>query len=187
MESHRATIDRIAPSTEELREKAEKMGYLRLTEKEVKDICLQLNQELIELDILKRTFIFSSIFILAFTIFGLYKFILNVTRFDGLSLLVIALLFFGFHWLVYEFSGVYYGGHSASMDIRILIFFGSFIIPPFLFYTAYRLNKIELNLHLHKQKWISYMAVALTILSLLLALIVGIGVLIIPDVSSFKN
>lgn len=187
IESHKATIDRIAPSTEVLREKAEKMGPLRLTDKEVKDICIQLNRELIQLETLKKTFTFSIILILAFTVFGLYKFNFSITRFDGLSLLVISLLLLGHHWLVYEFSGVYYEGQSASMNIRIVVLFASFIISPFLFYTAHRLNKIELNLHLHAQKWVSYMAVTLTVLSLLSALVVGIGVSIIPDVSSFKN
>jgi len=187
IEYQKETVDRIAPSTEELKERARKMGDLRLTEKEVNDICIQLNRELIRLEHLKKTFILFIVLILTATLFGLYKFNFNVTRFDGLSLLVVTLLLVGFHSLVYEFSGGFYGGHNASMDIQVIILIGTCIIPPIFFYTAYRMNKIELNLHLHKEKWISYVAVTLTTLSLLLALIVGIGVLITPDVSSFTS
>ena len=183
IKSHRATIDRIAPSTEELREKAEKMGSLRLKEKEVKEICIQLDQELIHLGTLKRTFTFSIILILAFTILGLYKLNLNVTRFDGLSLFVFTLLLYGFYSFIYEFSGGFYGGHNASMDIRIGILIGTFIIPPILFYTVYRMNIIELSHNLHQQKWISYLAISFTIISLLLALIIGMGILFTPDLS----
>lgn len=183
IEYHRASIDRIAPSTKELREKTERMGSLRLTEKEVKEICQQLNSEIIQLDNLKWIFTSIIILILAFTIWGLIKFNLNVTRFDGLSLLVVTLLLFGFHSLVYEFSGGFYGGHNASMDIRIVILIGTFIVPPVLFYTSYRMNKIELIRNLHKQKWISYTTISLKVLSLLLALIVGIGALFTPNLS----
>jgi hypothetical protein len=183
IESHRATIDRIAPSTQELREKAEKMGPLRLTENEVKDLCMQLNRELIHLANLKWVFASTIILILTLTLWGLSKFNFNATRFDGLCLLGVTLLLFGFHSLVYEFSGGFHGGHSASMDIRIAILIGTFIVPPVLFYIAYRMNKIELGRSLHNQKWISYMAIALTTLSLLLALIVGIGILFTPDLS----
>jgi hypothetical protein len=183
--SHQARIDRIAPSTEELKEKARKMGLLRLSENEVKDICLRLNNELLQLNILKKTFTLSIILLLAFTLFGIYKFNLKVSRFDGLCLLVLSLLLIGLDWLVDQFSGVFYGGHNASISIWML--FGTFIILPILFYIAFRLNNKELNLRLHEQKWISFIAFTLTIISLLLALIIGIAALLTPDVSSFKN
>lgn len=183
IESHRSTIDRIAPSTVELREKAERMGSLRLTEKEAKEICQQLNCEIIRLDNLKWIFTSIIILILAFTIWGIIKFNLNVKRFDGLSLLVVALLLLGFHSIVYEFSGGSYGGHNASIDIRIVILLGNFIVSPVLFYTSYRMNKIELSYNLHKHKWISYTALSLTVLGLFLAFIVGIGALFTPDLS----
>jgi hypothetical protein len=184
IESHKETIDQIAPATEELRIKAEKKyGKLRLTEKEVAEICNQLNRELVDLNNLKWLFSFVIAFIIVVTLLIRYQFKPSVIRFDGLSLLVVSLPAFGLHSLVYEFSGGFYGGHNAAMDISIGILIGTFIIPPMLFYTAYRMNELELNLHLHKQKWISYTAIIFTALSLLLALIVGIGVLATPDLS----
>jgi hypothetical protein len=69
------------------------------------------------------------------------------------------------------------------MNIRIGILIGTFIIPPILFYTVYRMNIIELSHKLHQQKWISYLAISFTIISLLLALIIGMGILFTPDLS----
>lgn len=179
----KTTIDRIAPSTEELRAQDDKMGALRLTEKEVKDICQQLNSELTQLNNIKWVLTSIIILFLAITLWIIFKFNLNATRFDALNLVVFSLLLFFLHSFVYAFSGGFYGGHNASMDIRIGILFGTFIVPPFLFYTAYSMNKKELTHKLHNQKWIANSTIALTILSLLLALIIGIGALFTPSLS----
>lgn len=183
IEAHKATIDRIAPATEELRDKAQKMGPLRLTEEEVKVILQQLNSELIHLHHLKWAFIATTILILVTTLFAFLKFNFAISRYDGLTLLILTFLLFSFHSLVYEFSGNFYGGHNASMNVRTGILFGTFVVPPFLFYLAYRMNSTELSLNLHKQKWISYTAITLATICFVLALIVGIGVLTTPDLS----
>jgi hypothetical protein len=45
------------------------------------------------------------------------------------------------------------------------------------------MNEFEINNNLHKQKWISYSAIVLASLTLLLVLFIGIGVLFTPDLS----
>jgi hypothetical protein len=182
IESNKTTIDRIAPSTEELRLKAEKLGSLRLTKKEVKEICSRLNRELIQLDFMKRLITITIVTIIGIMLIGIYKFDFSVKSFDGLSLLVVALLLFGIHWLVDEFCEFFYEGPSAS-KIRIGTLIGTLIIHPILFYVAYSMNELEINNNLHKQKWISYSAIVLASLTFLLVLFIGIGVLFTPDLS----
>lgn len=61
--------------------------------------------------------------------------------------------------------------------MRKVLIFGTFLL------VAFTMNKRELRLHLHRQKWISYAALTSGVLSLILALIIGIGVLLTLDLS----
>lgn len=69
------------------------------------------------------------------------------------------------------------------MDLSIGIFVGTIIVLPILFFAAYRTNQHELALKLHRQKWVSYLSITFAVLSLLLALVIGVGVLMTPDLS----
>ena len=66
---------------------------------------------------------------------------------------------------------------KATCPMRKVLIFGTFLL------VAFTMNKRELRLHLHRQKWISYAALTLGVLSLILALIIGMGVLLTLDLS----
>lgn len=187
IENHKKLIDQLAPSTPELKEEAAKMGHIRLSDNEVTEICTQLNHELVLLDKLKWGCILSIFFIVLLISIGLLKLNFKIKRFTGLSILVITPIIYSLNCLVYEFSGIFYSGHNATLIMRVGTLFATIVVPPFLFYTAFKMNKIEVELQLHKQKWISYTSFVLAIVSLIVAIIIGLGVLMTPDLSGNIN
>jgi hypothetical protein len=183
IDSHKQTIDEIAPSTDALKLKAAHMWPSRLTKSEIEEIFNTINKEIIQLEFLQKVFSITIILICLINLVVLYRFNWIMNRFDGLCLLGVALLVPSLNWMVYEFSDYYYGGHNASMNIRIGLLIGTLVIQPALCYIAYRMNKHEISLTLHNQKWITNLALVLSVLSLVIVLAIGIGVLITPDLS----
>lgn len=183
IDSHKQTIDEIAPSTDALKLKAAHMWSSRLTKSEIEEIFNTINKELIQLEFLQKVFSITIILICLINLVVFYRFNRIMNRFDGLCLLVVAILVPSLNWMVYEFSDYFYGGHNASMNIRIGLFIGTLVIQPALCYIAYSMNKLEISLTLHNQKWITNLALVLSVVSLVVVLAIGIGVLFTPDLS----
>lgn len=183
IDSHKQTIDEIAPSTDALKLKAAHMWSSRLTKSEIEEIFNTINKELIQLEFLQKVFSITIILICLINLVVFYRFNRIMNRFDGLCLLVVAILVPSLNWMVYEFSDYFYGGHNASMNIRIGLLIGTLVIQPALCYIAYSMNKLEISLTLHNQKWITNLALVLSVVSLVVVLAIGIGVLFTPDLS----
>lgn len=183
IDSHKQTIDEIAPSTDALKLKAAHMWSSRLTKSEIEEIFNTINKELIQLEFLQKVFSITIILICLINLVVFYRFNRIMNRFDGLCILVVAILVPSLNWVVYEFSDYFYGGHNASMNIRIGLFIGTLVIQPALCYIAYSMNKLEISLTLHNQKWITNLALVLSVVSLVVVLAIGIGVLFTPDLS----
>jgi len=182
-EKNKETIERIAPSTEELRNKYGRQGSTRLTPEEVKQACMNLETEIEQLNQIKGILKFTFVLIAILFLWIITKMEWRTVRFDGLTLLIANILLLNFHWLFEWFTDKFEEGQNATVNIRIVMSIALLIIQPILFYIAYKWNKIELFQNLHKQKWISYIAIVFTVLSGLLALVIGIGILLTPDLS----
>lgn len=155
----------------------------RLTKSEIEEIFNTINKEIIQLEFLQKVFSITIILICLINLVVFYRFNRIMNRFDGLCLLVVAILVPSLNWMVYEFSDYFYGGHNASMNIRIGLLIGTLVIQPALCYIAYSMNKLEISLTLHNQKWITNLALLLSVVSLVVVLAIGIGVLCTPDLS----
>lgn len=182
-DSNRETIERIAPATEELREKYRSSGLSRLSPEEIKEICAKLESQISRLDRLKKNLQIAEAFFAIILVWGLTKGPWQLQPFDGLTLLLLNTLLFGLHWLFIEFGNSFEEGNNATVYLRIYTGIGLLVVQPLLFYISYRWNRLELSRKLHRQKWISVAAIVLTAASGLLALIIGIGVLCTPDLS----
>ncbi len=183
VEEHRHSLARYAPSTEEELWKSERMGPVRLSKREVDELVLLWNRELIELERLQWIFTASFFIGVVFIFAILLKRGSMVKKFDGLFLWIITCCMVSVEWVIDVLSDKYYGGRNAIMDLSIGIFVGTIIVLPILFFAAYRMNQHELALKLHRQKWVSYLSITFAVLSLLLALVIGVGVLMTPDLS----
>lgn len=105
----------------------------------------------------------------------------RLRRFDGLTLLLSALLSYGLHALLMEFIEGYDHGPNATLSLRIGIDTSLIVLNPALFYLAARWNKAEVRNQLHRQAWITTTAYTLAVLSGLAAL--ALGLLMTPDLS----
>jgi len=181
IESNRKTIERIAPPTEELRFKNNRMGSLRLTENEVREICNKLSNQINELKQIKRILTFIAACITLYIVWAMISIKWHIVRFDGLTLLIAGVLLFGFPWFYTWFIGRFEEGHNATIQIRIVTETTLLTILPLLFFTAYKVNNLEIVRRLHAYKWISVLSLFLSISCMGLLLILGIGILITPD------
>jgi hypothetical protein len=84
-------------------------------------------------------------------------------------------------------GGHFEEGNNATIQSRVVIKVILLIITPLIFFTTYQLNQLEMRRNWHQEKWISNLAIFLMVFSGLLALVIGVGVLMTPDVSSFTS
>ena len=84
-------------------------------------------------------------------------------------------------------DGQFEDGHNATSSIRITTEIIFLIISPLIFYATFKMNKFEISKNMHQEKWITNLALILFIISGLIALIIGIGILSTPDVSKFTS
>lgn len=161
-----------------------------LTPEGVNNLKLKYKIELIQLDHLKLSAIvlisFCGILLLAIIAF---KPDFSVKKFDAIKLMVayILLLFTIFGLFKIFIDGQFEEGNNATNRVRISIVTILLIITPLIFFTTFKMNKLEIGKNMHQAKWITNLAIVLTIISGLIALVIGIGILLTPDISSFKN
>lgn len=161
-----------------------------LAPEEISNLALKYKIELAQLDYLKSISIalISLCGILLIAIIA-FKPDFSVKKFDGIAvalayiLLVCAILAVNNMFLKSQFED----GHNATIKIRGSIEIILLIISPLIFFTVKKLNKFEIDKNLHTVKWITNFSIVLTVLSALIALVVGIGFLSTPDVSKFTN
>ena len=160
-----------------------KYGHHRLSEEEVLQITAMQREDMVQLNQLREFLQISAIAIPFLFLLGIYKDGEWTAPFDGLTLLVVNLLLFSFHWVPLWLIQDFEGGHNATIDSRLKISIALLITQPIFFFLAYRWNNAEISRNLHQQKWISAFALSLTLITGLLAFVIGIGILITPDLS----
>lgn len=155
----------------------------RLSGKEIFNLNQQLKKQIAVLNQTKTVTLFASFCLAAMIIWVVVQNKWQSAGFDGLALLIANVLLFNFHWLFYTLFTSFEEGHNAIQDIQLRTSIGLLLIQPILFFIAYQWNKLEIQASLHQQKWISIVAITLSILTGLIAIIIGIGVLFTPDLS----
>ena len=161
-----------------------------LTHEEITKLVLKYKNELTNLDYLKSSTIallsLCGIIVLSIIVF---KPDFSVKKFDGAIVMAtyILLIFTIFTIFKIFIDGRFEDGHNATIGIRALIEIVLLIITPLIFFTALKLNTFELRKNMHQANWISNLAKVLTVLSGLIALVIGIGFLSTPDVSALTN
>jgi hypothetical protein len=190
-----ATIERTLFFHEEITRSDDKYPFrnnsLRhLTQEEINKLVLKYKNELTNLDYLKSSTIalLSLCGIIALSII-VFKPDFSVKKFDGAIVMAAYILLICTIFTIFKIfiDGRFEDGHNATIGIRASIQIVLLIITPLIFFTALKLNKFEIRKNMHQAKWISNLAKVLTVLSGLISLIIGIGVLSTPDVSAFAN
>jgi hypothetical protein len=180
VEANKQTLERIDPLNTSLDYRNVRP---RLTVDAVNQITKNINADLRLLNPMKGILIVTAVCLIALLVAGVAKSKWETSRFDGLALIIIAILSLGFHWLFILFNDTFENAHNATIYIRIATTATLVIIQPILFFVAYKWNTVELHKHLHQQKWVSIVAIGLTIISGIIALAIGIGILLTPDLS----
>jgi uncharacterized membrane protein len=113
----------------------------------------------------------------------------SVNKFDGITLMVYYILLVCTIFTVFKIftDGQFEDGHSATSSIRISTESILVIITPLIFYASLKMNKFEISKNMHKEKWITNLALFLTLLSGLITIVIGIAILSTPDVSKFTS
>ncbi len=180
VEANKQTLERIDPLNTSLDYRNVRP---RLTVDEVNQITKNINADLHLLNPMKGILIVTAVCLIALLVASVAKSKWHTTRFDGLALIIITVLSLSFHWLFVFFNDKFENAHNATIYIRIATTATLVIIQPILFFVAYKWNRAEIQQHLHQQKWVSIVAIVLTVISVLIALTIGIGILATPDLS----
>ena len=190
-----ATIERTLYFHEEITRSDDKYPFLNnslrhLTPEEINNLAIKYKIELTQLDYLKSSTIalisLCGILVLAIIVF---KPDFSVKKFDGVTVMAAYILLICTTFTIFKIfiDGRFEDGHNATIGIRASIEIILLIITPLIFFTALKMNKFEISKNMHQAKWITNLAIVLTVLSGLIALVIGIGVLSTPDVSTFTN
>ena len=161
-----------------------------LSTEDIKNLKLKYKIELTQLDHLKSNTIIlislSGILLLAIIAF---KPNFSVNKFDGITLMVYYILLVCTIFTVFKIftNGQFEDGHNATSSIRINTEFILVIITPLIFYASLKMNKLEISKNMHKEKWITNLALFLTLLSGFITIVIGIAILSTPDVSKFTS
>lgn len=180
---HLQTISWIAPATDEEQWEAKRRGTPRLTTTEIQETCRQLQEQTNKLNKGKWIFVGISL-LLAMMITGILISGKNkMSRFDGLALLVAGIALISIHFVFEWFMENFENSHNPTINFRLSVELTILLMWPFLFYAAYRMNNTELTSNLHTHRWISKLAIVFCIISSLLLVVIGIGLLATPDLS----
>lgn len=166
-------------------------NFLRhLAPEVINKLALRYKIELSQLDYLKSSSIalmsLCGILVIAYTVL---KPDFSVKKFDGVIVLASYVLLICTTFAIFKIftDSKFEEGYNATIGIRTSIETILLIIAPFIFFTAFKLNKFEISKNMHQLKWITNLAIVLAIVSGLIVLVIGVAVLSTPDVSTFTN
>jgi hypothetical protein len=161
-----------------------------LAPEEIKKLTAEYKIDLTQLDSLKSSAIalvsFCGILVIAIIVF---KPDFSVKKFDGLTVMAAYTLLICATFTLFKIfiDGRFEDGHNATIGIRASIEIILMIITPLIFFTTFKMNRLEIGKNMHQAKWITNLSIFLTVLTGLLALVIRIAVLSTPDVSTFTN
>lgn len=128
--------------------------------------------------------------ILTIVLIAIFYFMFNykLSAYDGILVSLFPLIFaafilMGLSYLNHQFIE----GERANDQLIKSIYYLLFVASPIFSYAGLRLNIREIKLHLHQQKWISYLCKGLLIIFTVVLIISMFGILLVPDISNFKN
>lgn len=162
----------------------------RLTPEELNNLTIKYAFELTQLASLK-SYTIALISLCGIWLMAIFAFKpdFSLKKFDGLTLMVTYILLLGTLLSIFQIftGGKFEYGHNATISIRIFTEIFLLVITPLIFYATYKLNKLEITHKMHAVKWIGSLAIVVVLITSLIALLLGIAILLTPDVSSFKN
>lgn len=117
-----------------------------------------------------------------------FMFNYKLSAYDGILVSLFPLIFaafilMGLSYLNHQFIE----GERANDQLIKSIYYLLFVASPIFSYLGFRLNSIEFKLNLHQQTWINYLCLGFFIVSTVVVIFTMFGLLLIPDISNFKN
>lgn len=166
-------------------------NWLRhLTPQEISKLTLKYTIEISQLSDLKSSAI-VGITICGIAVIALIAFKpdFSVKKFDGLAVMSTYMLLICATYLVFNIfmDGKFTDGHNATIGIRAAIEIILLVVAPLIFFISLKMNQFEVSSKMHEAKWITRIALILTVVSGLIALVIGIAFLSTPDVSTFTS
>lgn len=150
---------------------------------QLKDQQNQLNSALNKFGLIYRIFIVIQLIALFYLTFK-YK----PSAFDGILVSSFPLISACFILMVSGyFNHQFLEGERANDQLIRSTFYLLFISTPIFSYAGFQLNNREIQHNLHQQKWMSYLCLVFFIISSAGLIISLFGLLLVPDISNFKN
>lgn len=110
------------------------------------------------------------------------------SAYDGILVSLFPLIFATFILMILSYLNHHFmEGERANDQLIKSIYYLLFVASPIFSYAGFRLNSKEIKLHLHQQKWMGYLCKGLLIISMVVVIISMFGILLVPDISNFKN
>lgn len=111
----------------------------------------------------------------------------RIHAFDGLAVLPAAAAVPCIYVLCLPCFSKYEEGNNAMLSTRIVVESVMLVSQPLLYLLANKLTKVEIKRTLNHQKWIAVVALALSLFTGLVVLIIGIGLMMVPYLSGLTS
>ncbi len=110
------------------------------------------------------------------------------SAYDGILVSLFPLICATFILLILSYLNHHFmEGERTNNQLIKSIYYLLFVASPIFSYLGFCLNSIEFKLNLHQQKWINYLCLGFFIVSTVVVIFTMFGLLLIPDISNFKN
>ena len=158
-----------------------KLVYLKI--EQLKTEQIQIKTKLYYLGLLN----IGLIIVLLVAIFY-FTFNCKLSAYDGILVSLFPLICATFILLILSYLNHHFmEGERTNNQLIKSIYYLLFVASPIFSYLGFRLNSIEFKLNLHQQKWINYLCLGFFIVSTVVVIFTMFGLLLIPDISNFKN
>ncbi len=136
----------------------------------------------------KSRLIYKIFIIIQLIAFFYLTFKYKPSAFDGILVCSFPLISASFILMEFGYLNNYFlEGERANDQLINSTFYLLFIFTPIFSYAGFQLNNREIQHKLHQQKWMSYLCLVFFIISSAVLIISLFGLLLVPDISNFKN
>ena len=117
-----------------------------------------------------------------------FTFNYKLSAYDGILVSLFPLICATFILMIFSYLNHHFmEGERSNNQLIKSIYYLLFVASPIFSYLGFRLNRIEFKLNLHQQTWINYLCLGFFIVSTVVVIFTMFGLLLIPDISNFKN
>lgn len=110
------------------------------------------------------------------------------SAYDGILVSLFPLIFATFILMILSYLNHHFMEAERANDQLIKsIYYLLFVASPIFSYAGFHINNKEFKLNLHQQKWMGYLCKGLLIIFTVVLIISMFGILLVPDISNFKN